>query len=286
MLDDFKTKQSLFYEEIENCVKNKKISHAYLIETNGYSESEQLIFCFIKELFGAFIEDKEERENVFNLLDNNSCYDFISIEPDGAWIKKEQILDVKEKFMTTSLKNNPRIYLIKEADKLNKVSANSLLKFLEEPEGNIIAILVTENRYKVLETIRSRCQIYSLVNTEKKEEITDIELIEKIVDCFEKKGQASIAYLPTILENDYRNKEFWITAFNKMIVLYENAVRKREKLLFQDYGSILDLIIDYNSLQQTINKITVLFETISKLEYNLNITMMLDKFIIEFAGGD
>lgn len=283
MLDLFKDKQSLFYEEITNSIKNNKISHAYLIETNNYPESDKLIIEFVKEIFKSYITDEEEFENIVTLIENNTCSDFSIIEPDGSWIKKDQVLEIKEKFKTTSFSNRPRIYIIKEADKLNKYAANSLLKFLEEPEGNIIAILVTENRYRVLETLRSRCQIYTLLNKNKKKEIEDLELLTKIIDTLEKKKVEAIAYLPVILENDLRNKEFWTKTFTDMIDIYENSLRKKEKLDYNAYGDILNIINDNNSLQEILNKIAILFTELSNLEYNLNITMMLDKFIIEFS---
>jgi len=283
MLDLFKDKQSLFYEEISNSIKNNKITHAYLIETNNYLESDKLVIEFVKEIFKSYIKDANELENIETLIDNNTCNDFIIIEPDGSWIKKDQILEVKEKFKTTSFSNRPRIYVIKEADKLNKYAANSLLKFLEEPEGNIIAILVAENRYRVLETLRSRCQVYTLLNTNKKLEIENIELISKIIETLENKGTESIAYLPITLENDLRNKEFWISTFTEMISIYENSLRKSQNLDYIDYGNILNIIVDNNTLQNIINKISILFTQINNLDYNLNITMMLDKFIIDFS---
>ncbi len=282
MLDLFKDKQSLFVEEISNSIKNNKITHAYLIETNDYQESDELIIEFIKELFKNSMS-KEEYAKIDSLIDNNTLSDFLVIEPDGSWIKKDQILNVKEKFSTTSVENRPRIYLIKEADKLNKYAANSLLKFLEEPDGNIIAILVSNNRYRVLETLRSRCQLYSFVNKDSKVKIENMELLYNIIETIEKKKLESLAYLPTILENDLRNKNFWIENFTNMIDIYENSIRKYEKIDYKDYGQVLDLIIANNSLQNIINKISILFTTINNLEYNLNINMMLDKFIIEFT---
>lgn len=282
MLDLFKDKQSLFVEEISNSIKNNKITHAYLIETNDYQESDELIIEFIKELFKNSMS-KEEYAKIDSLIDNNTLSDFLVIEPDGSWIKKDQILNVKEKFSTTSVENRPRIYLIKEADKLNKYAANSLLKFLEEPDGNIIAILVSNNRYRVLETLRSRCQLYSFVNKDSKVKIENMELLYNIIEIIEKKKIESLAYLPTILENNLRNKDFWLEIFTNMIDIYENSIRKYEKIDYKDYGQVLDLIIANNSLQNIINKISILFTTINNLEYNLNINMMLDKFIIEFT---
>ena len=285
MLDSYRDKQSLFCEEIKKSIDNKKISHAYLIETNNYIESNDLVIAFIKELFKIYFTSTE-LDNIYNLIDNNAFSDFIIIEPDGSWIKKEQILELKEKFMTKSFNNNPRIYLIKDADKLNKFAANSLLKFLEEPEGNIIAVLMTENRYKVLETIRSRCLLYTLLNNDRKLEIDNSDEVVKIIEVFETKGTKAIAYLPICLENDLRNKEYWVNTFKSMINMYDSCIRKIEELDFYDYGDILALIIENNSLEKIVNKISILFTYINSLDYNLNVNMMLDRFIIDFSGSD
>ena len=51
MLDLYKEKQSLFYEEVKKSLENNKLSHAYLIETNNYEEKDDLILNFIKEIF-------------------------------------------------------------------------------------------------------------------------------------------------------------------------------------------------------------------------------------------
>ena len=55
------------------------------------------------------------------------------IKTEAQSIKKEEILQLKEKFKTKSVYNSKRIYIIEEAEKLNSSSANTLLKFLEEP---------------------------------------------------------------------------------------------------------------------------------------------------------
>lgn len=289
MLEVYQDKQPLFYEEVLNSIKHQKISHAYLIETNHYLEKDDLILSFIKTLFchNHYIDHNHCQEcNLCHLIDIHALSDFVVIEPDGNWIKKNQILDIKERFKTTSLQNRPRIYWIKQADKLNSQAANSLLKFLEEPDGNVIAVLEVDNRYKVLETIRSRCQIYTLINHQTKKEFTNFELLVEIIQLLESKKNKVIAYLPTILENDYQTNDFWYTIFSEMITIYETAVRKYEHLIYHDYGEVLDIIINSNDLSSMIYKIDILFTTMNRLNYNLNIIMMLDQFIIEFSGGE
>lgn len=289
MLDLYKDKQPLFYEEVKNSIVNNKISHAYMIETNNYLLKDEIILSFIKTLFCT--SHKFETEdcfdcNICHLIDNNNLSDFMIIEPDGSWIKKEQILEIKEKFKTTSFENRPRIYLIKEVDKLNKQAANSLLKFLEEPEGNIIAILEVDNRYKVLETIRSRCQIYSFINSDKKSDFENKEILFDIIRNLENKKNKAIAYLPVVLNNNYYNKDFWKEIFMNMIDIYENCIRKINDLSFNNYDDIVNFIVEKNNESNLIYKIGILFEMVNNLNFNLNMAMMLDQFIIKFNGGE
>lgn len=281
MLENFMDKQPLFCDEILRNISNKKISHAYMIETNNYPLKDELILAFIKKIFSSYYQDNKDFD-INTLIDNNSFSDFMIVEPDGAFIKKEQVLEIKERFKTTSFQNAPRIYLIKQADKLNKHAANSLLKFLEEPEGNVIAILEVDNRYKVLETIRSRCQIFSFTNHDNNKEIENIDLINRIIEVLENKKRQAIAYLPQVLENDYRNREFWNETFMDMILIYESTVRKINNLDFYNYGDILDFIISKNDISDLIYKIGILFDMTRNLNYNLNVNMMLDQLIILF----
>jgi DNA polymerase III subunit delta' len=52
-----------------------------------------------------------------------------------------------------------RVFLIDEAEKLNRSSTNALLKILEEPPPTSHIILITSRPALLLETIRSRCQM-------------------------------------------------------------------------------------------------------------------------------
>ena len=64
---------------------------------------------------------------------------------------------------------------------MNNSAANSLLKFLEEPVGNFLAILETESLGRILPTIQSRCQIihFSQLSKEKLQEKLQEEGLSK-----------------------------------------------------------------------------------------------------------
>src|SRR5690606_26432044 len=80
------------------------------------------------------------------------------IEPDGQNIKIDQIRELLAEMTMKGFEEGRKIYVLTHADKLNNASANTLLKFLEEPDGDVTAILMTEQIQSILPTIRSRCQ--------------------------------------------------------------------------------------------------------------------------------
>jgi DNA polymerase-3 subunit delta' len=51
-----------------------------------------------------------------------------------------------------------RVFIIRDAERMNEEAQNALLKTLEEPPGTACLILVTSSASRLLPTIRSRCQ--------------------------------------------------------------------------------------------------------------------------------
>ena len=165
MLDDFKDEQQTIYKEIVNSKKLNKINHSYIIETNGYPNAWNFCLSFVKFLFcdKGYTNNKNCNNCYKNLkIDNNEYLELKIIDAEGQWIKKSQLDDLQFDFSKKSIVDTKKIYVIKNAEKLNASSSNSLLKFLEEPEDNIIAILLVKKRQQLLQTIVSRCQIFSL----------------------------------------------------------------------------------------------------------------------------
>ena len=76
-----------------------------------------------------------------------------------------------------------RVYIINHAESMNEYAANSLLKFLEEPAPNIVAILLADNQYQILDTIVSRCQVISLINSHSKDNQDTISKIASLLNA-------------------------------------------------------------------------------------------------------
>ena len=62
-----------------------------------------------------------------------------------------------------------KVVLIYPADRMNGVTANTLLKTLEEPSGDTRFILATDAQHQLLPTIRSRCVAHPMAGPSQKE---------------------------------------------------------------------------------------------------------------------
>ena len=291
MLDKYKEKQFLFYKYITESFKNKKVSHAYLIETNNVSYGLDLAYDLAKFLLCDGYFDKK----TINLIENNTYENFKMLKKDGV-IKKEEVLNLQGDFSLKSTNGRRKVYLIEEASLLNESSANSLLKFLEEPEGEIVAILVTDNVNNVKNTIASRCQIISLLNnegfdyrsfikniTEDEAKIDDLynDFLDFYVNLEEKK---------TLVLKDrdiYNYCEKFQSLLTFGLYLYFdliNGILESDKKPFLPSDEKKEIILKNNTFEELIRKVDIINKFIITSKYNVNKNLFLDNFVIKFGG--
>ncbi len=118
----------------------------------------------IKFLFCKNISEKPCNSCINCLKVNKNVHpDLKIIEPENnsKSIKINQIREVQNFCKMTSF-GNKKIVLIKDAFLMTVEASNSLLKILEEPGENNYFILTTDNKYRLLPTILSRCVHFHL----------------------------------------------------------------------------------------------------------------------------
>ena len=94
MLDDFSLEQNIVYKTLINSVKNNRCSHAYLIESNGYSKALDLALAFAKYILcpDAYTNcEKCDNCSQCKNIDNKEFLELKIIEAEGQWIKKNQL---------------------------------------------------------------------------------------------------------------------------------------------------------------------------------------------------
>lgn len=72
-------------------------------------------------------------------------------------IRVDAMRDAIEFAQRTSARGRGKVVLVYPAEQMNAVTANALLKTLEEPPGDVRFVLATESSHQLLPTIRSRC---------------------------------------------------------------------------------------------------------------------------------
>ncbi len=84
--------------------------------------------------------------------------DMMIVRTPEAVLKIDMIRHIQNFINLRSFKNNGKVVIIDDAQKMNVQAANALLKSLEEPPDGCHFILVSSSRGAILPTIQSRCQ--------------------------------------------------------------------------------------------------------------------------------
>ena len=77
-------------------------------------------------------------------------------------IRVDAMRDAVEFTQRTSARGRGKAVLVYPAEQMNAVTANALLKTLEEPPGDVRFVLATEAVHQLLPTIRSRCLAHTM----------------------------------------------------------------------------------------------------------------------------
>jgi len=154
--------QDHIIDHFNKAIKADHLSHAYIF-TGQEGVGKTL---FTKEFAKALNCKNSENDSC------NSCTNCNRIEmlnhPDVFWIEREEkakfikienIRNLQNSVRLSPLESEYKIFIIKEADRMNEEASNCLLKTLEEPSPNTIIILIANSIAPIKDTIRSRCQI-------------------------------------------------------------------------------------------------------------------------------
>ena len=282
--------QSSVFNKLVTKFHENKLAHAYLIETNNLDATINDIKKFLK-IINCPQNYQEECSscNLCNLINLNNLPSIKLIEPDGTSIKKKDIINLKEDFNSVPLYSKYNTYIIKNAEKLNASSANSMLKFIEEPTPGILGFFLTNNKDIIMDTIKSRCESYT-VNYPTKSIQESLNINDEIYQ----------KYLLSI-------KNYWNYLTNSSLINNKNNILK-EYPERQDIENILKIIfaIYYHTFLKLNNqkydeelikmfptkdniskinqKLAIITEILTNMSYNVSIELILDKFVLEMRG--
>jgi DNA polymerase-3 subunit delta' len=158
-------------EVFRRSVRSGKTSHSYIFEGIPGCGRKKTALALIQALFCPAVDDDAcgvcaSCRKISG--GNHGDIHFIEPLPDKRDISIEQLRELQRELSLRPYEAPRKACILEPAERMSVNAANSLLKTLEEPPGNALIILLTENADMLLPTIRSRCQLirFSSLSTE------------------------------------------------------------------------------------------------------------------------
>ncbi len=157
MILDTGRENSRLKERLERIVREKRISHAYIFEGPSDMDKEAFARGFIK----GVLCPKDLGENcgmcsICDKVDHGNHEDITYFRKDGMSVKDAAIESLQEKIKVRPI-GERNIMVICDSDTMTPKAQNSLLKTLEEPPGDALIVLLSDNMENLAPTILSRC---------------------------------------------------------------------------------------------------------------------------------
>ncbi|WP_057490450.1 DNA polymerase III subunit delta' [Streptococcus orisasini] len=157
---ELEKRQPKIFQEFKQILKAGRLSHAYLF-SGDFASFEMAILL----AQSRFCENPADglpcgKCRSCRLIAANDFSDVKVVEPVGQFIKTETIRTLLREFSSSGFEGESQVFIIRDADKMHVNAANSLLKFIEEPQSDSYIILLTQDESRILPTIKSRTQIF------------------------------------------------------------------------------------------------------------------------------
>jgi DNA polymerase-3 subunit gamma/tau len=132
--------QEAIVHSLKSAIVQDKLSHAYL-----FSGSRGTGKTSLARIFARYIGTSP-----------NDIYEIDAASHNGV----DEIRELRDGVSTLPFDSKYKVYILDEVHMLSKAAFNALLKTLEEPPKHVIFILATTELHKVIDTVKSRCQVF------------------------------------------------------------------------------------------------------------------------------
>lgn len=169
---------SSLIENFKNRCSNGNLSHAQLISgEDGIGKS------ILAEILGKLILNGDL---------NREYVDIINYRPSKASFGVDDVREIIDEVNKKPFEGDKKVIIIHQGNKLTIQAQNALLKTIEEPPTEVYIIILCESLELILDTIKSRCEIYKLTPLTKDELYKYIAI--KGYDYSEEEKASAIAF--------------------------------------------------------------------------------------------
>lgn len=144
-------------EHLEKAIASGQVSHAYIFDGENGAGKMTTAKAFAKALLCQSKDSCGQCQSCAQMESDNHP-DVIYVTHEKSVITVDDIrTQVNQDIEIKPYSSEYKIYIIDDADKMNTMAQNALLKTIEEPPAYAVIILLADNKDSFLETIRSRC---------------------------------------------------------------------------------------------------------------------------------
>lgn len=174
---DFIGHEALINNFKQRCLKNT-LSHAHLIAGEDGVGKGKLANILAKFILNGDLDRK--------------YVDIINYSSEKSSFGVDDVRDIIEEVYKKPFEKDKKVIIIHEGNKLTIQAQNALLKTIEEPPTEVYIIILCESLELILDTIKSRCEIYKLTPLTKDELYKYMAI--KGYECSEEEKLSAIAF--------------------------------------------------------------------------------------------
>jgi DNA polymerase-3 subunit delta' len=166
--------------QIANSIKLGRFSHTHiLVGENGIGKS------MIAEEMAMKVLGKSEIRQYVDIVK-------FKVPKGKKSIGIEEVKNIIEEINKKPYECDKKVIILYNSDKMTETAQNALLKTVEEPPEGSFMILLCEKLESILDTIKSRCQIYKLNRLSQKDMILFLE--NKFPNLSEEEARSVLAF--------------------------------------------------------------------------------------------
>jgi DNA polymerase III subunit delta' len=326
--DQLEELQPTVLKMLKNSLLKHRVAHAYLLEGIRGTGKKEIALLITKALFcDSLLEGFKPCETCHNCrrINSGNHPDVHKVEPDGLSIKKQQIQDLQEEFSKKGVESSRKVYMISDADKMSVSAANSLLKFLEEPNSQTTAFLLSEQPQQLLPTILSRCQILSfkplsplaMINqltengidpmkapllaqlTNNLDEANELnvddwfaqaqKIVLKLYEVLRKNPLEAMVTLQGDWFSHFKEKEQINRGLDLLLLIFKDLLYiqldKQEQIVFKAESDRLRQFALETSGRRLSDQMSAILEAKRKLAANMNPQLMMEELVLNLQEG-
>jgi len=191
-------------QTLANAIKSNRVAHAYIfsgVRGVGKTTTARILAKALNCVKGSTAEPDNTCDSCREISAGTSL-DVLEI--DAASNRGiDQIRELREMVRYAPASSRYKVVILDEAHQLTDEASNALLKTLEEPPERVVFILATTRSEDLVETIKSRAQLFNFRSLTFKEIAGEIERIAKSENL--KIDSGAVAVLARAAEGSLRD---------------------------------------------------------------------------------